>query len=48
MNYPIPSCMETRELLRKYANYKRSSKRRARAQFEYLKSILERQQVSNS
>lgn len=42
MQYPVPSYVETLELLRNYASFGRSTKLRARAQIEYLKSILER------
>jgi len=48
MSYPIPSYAETMALLRRYASYSRSTKIRARAQIEYLKSIVEKQIPRNT
>ncbi len=41
MQYPIPSYKETKELLKFYSKFRRSPKHKARAQLEYMKSILE-------
>ncbi len=42
MSYPIPTTKETKALLKFYAGFSRAPKHKARAQFEYMKSILER------
>lgn len=41
-SYAVPGFKETKAMIKFYESFRRSPKHVARAQFEYMKSILER------